>query len=125
MWSGVGTLAVALGEGERLRNTACSDTFSTTIQKGQEESALAGVAFTRRGRRKRPLPTPHHPRPYAMQADPNGGPLLMVVCWGCPRVRQRHVSNVFPLAQESILSWVYELPEPGPTSQRVLYAAQS
>ena len=72
-----------------------------------------------------PHSAPHHPRPYARQADPNGGPLLMVACWGCPGVRQRHVSNVFPLAQESILSWVYELPKPGPTSQRVLYVAQS
>ena len=30
------TLAVALG-GERLRDAACSDTFSTTTQKGQGE----------------------------------------------------------------------------------------
>ena len=42
MWSGVGTLAVALREGERLRDA----TFSTTTQKGQEG---------RERRRKHPL----------------------------------------------------------------------
>ena len=87
--------------------------------------ALAGVAFTRRGRPKGPHPAPHRHRPYATDDDhpinlPLQAPRAVARWWG-----EIHISNVFPLAQESILSWVYELPEPGPTSQRVLYVAQS
>ena len=41
VWSGAGTLAVALREGERLRDAACSDTLSTTTQKSWGEGPRA------------------------------------------------------------------------------------
>ena len=59
------TLAVALGEGERIRDAACSAPFSTPPQRGQGESAQASVACSHQGRRKRPHSTPLLSRPYA------------------------------------------------------------
>ena len=41
VWSGAGTLAVALREGERLRDAARSDTLSTTTQKSRGGRACA------------------------------------------------------------------------------------